>query len=165
MVPRFWNRLVPSLQQSVWTYARNTNLRLCQHLQALLTLSVLQAEHFMAQAVWNRYCGQQHKYWICQESWHCVQHICNCNLAPTRSNSKQPLRNNIFSPSLVLFLKKLRESLFRWLSAPRCCIQPDWEANPYVHTLPHTTGKYSRCCPCPRRISGVLSISAAAVGE
>lgn len=65
----------------------------------------------MAQAVWNRYCGQQHKRWICQESWHCVQHICNCNLAPTRSNSKQPLRNNIFffSSPPFLFLKKLRE--------------------------------------------------------
>lgn len=125
--PDFKNHLVPSLQQSVWRYVRNTNSRLWKCLQALLSLSILQLEHFMAQAVWNRYCGQQHKYWICQESWHCVQHICNCNLAPTRSNSKQPLRNNIFFPPPFLFLKKLRESLFRWLSAPRSCILTDWE--------------------------------------
>lgn len=114
-------------------YVRNTNLRLCQHLQALLPLSVLQPEHFMAQAVWNRYCGQQHKYCICQESWHCVQHICNCNLAPTRSNSKQSLRNSIFFFPPFLFLKKL----FRWLSAPHSCILTDWELTP-VCTCTHT---------------------------
>lgn len=163
--PDFENPLVPSLQQSVWRYVRNTNPRLWKHLQALLSLSILQLEHFMAQAVWNRYCGQQHKYWICQESWHCFQHICNCNLAPTRSNSKQPLRNNIFFPSPFLFFEETQR---KSLQMTQCSsfLHPDrLGTDLYVHVHPHSSGKYSSCCPCPCWMSGVLSFSAAALGE
>lgn len=88
-------------------------------------------QNAMAQAVWNRYCGQQHRYWIDQESWCSIQHICNCNLPLPEAIPSNHFKTIFFSLSLSIF--KETQSLSRWLSAPRCCPHPNvW---PPTHSL------------------------------
>lgn len=114
-------------------------------------------QNTMAQAVWNRYCGQQHKYWIDQESWCSIQHICNCNLPLPEAIPSNHFKTRFFSPSLSIFKETQK-------------VSPDDSAllaAAPIHMCDHprTAWRYSSCRPCPCWMSRVFSISAVTLGR